>query len=110
MIRFVRVKKSEDLREYLLDHGGLSQFPDKGINETVNISCFKTDLEKGELGSYCGEWVAYHKGVLCGHSVDGENLYGRAKEYYGKSNLAVFRVPQKEESLENTLQYTLGEY
>ncbi len=110
MIRFVRIKKSSSLREYLLDHGGLSSFPDKGSDGKVNIPCFRTDFEEGRLEFYRGESVAYHKGVLCGQSVNGKNLYDRAKEYYGKSNLAVFKVPNDRETLDDVLRDALGEY
>ncbi len=110
MIRFVRVKKSENLREYLLDHSGLSSFPDKGINGKVNVPCFKEDFEKGRLEFYQGTSVAYHKGVLCGQSSDGSDLYDKAKGYYGKSNLAVFRVPNVGETLDSVLEEAMGEY
>ncbi len=110
MIRLVRVKKSSSLREYLLDHNGLSSFPNKGDNERVNVPCFREDLKEGRLNFYRGESVAYHKGVLCGQSADGNDLYNKAKEYYGKSNLAVFRVPKEEETLDTILTEALGEY
>ncbi len=110
MIRFVRVKKSQDLREYLLDHGGLSSFPDKGDNEKVNVPCFREDFEKGRLEFYQGTCVAYHKGVLCGQSLDRVGLYNKARDYYGQSNLAVFRVPKVGETLDSVLEEALGEY
>ncbi len=110
MIRFVRVKKSQDLREYLLDHGGLSSFPDKGDTEKVNVPCFRKDSEEGRLDFYRGTCVAYHKGVLCGQSSDGSDLYDKAKGYYGKSNLAVFRVPNVGETLDSVLEEAMGEY
>jgi len=110
MIQFVRVRETPDLREYLLDHGGLSQFPDRGLNGTVNGPYFIKDLVENRLDSYQGEFVAYHKGVLCGQSADGEDLYKTARNYFGASNLAVFRVPNNKETVENSLERALGEY
>ncbi len=110
MIKFVRVKESLDLKEYLLEHGGLLQFPDKGSNGTVNGPYFIKDLVENKLDSYRGEFVAYHKGVLCGQSADGKNLYDTARDYYGQSNLAVFRIPNAGETLEYVLEEAIGEY
>ena len=110
MIRFVRVKKDPTLKEYLLDHRGLSSFPDKGSNEKVNVPCFKEDFERGRLDFYRGTSVAYHKGVWCGQSSDRNDLYEAEKGYYGKSNLAVFQVPSKGETLDTILTEALGEY
>ena len=62
------------------------------------------------LDSYRGTSVAYHKGILCGQSINGRELYDEAQQYYGSSNLAVFRVPRRTESLENLLREALGQY
>ncbi|MBI2102816.1 hypothetical protein HYT55_03180 [Candidatus Woesearchaeota archaeon] len=97
-------------RDYLLTHGALSKRPDRGKNEKVNIPCFREDLGRGLLSDYQGEWVVYHKGVLCGVSTDGKELYETAIEYYGSTNLAVFRVPRSGENLEKMFDDAQGQF
>jgi len=99
------------LEHYLLSHDELSQQAERGDVAADNLLFFKLDLRQGKLDRYEeGSFVAYHKGVLCGQSVQGLKLFNTAKGYYGDSNLAVFRLPKKGETLKKTLEDALGEF
>lgn len=91
MIRFSS-NPGETSGEYLLDHGALSRLKEKGRNAGVNVPCFLSDYVQGKFEGSEGMWVVYHKGVCCGRGIDGDELYETAREYYGSSNLAVFKV------------------
>lgn len=43
-------------------------------------------------------------------AAEGKNLYNTARDYYGESNLAVFRVPMTEETVDSSLEKAFGEY
>lgn len=109
MIEYVDEAENKP-REYLLSHQGLARLPDRGPDEEVNLPSFRDDFEQGRVESAGETWVAYHKGVLCGRAAKGWKLYDAAASYYGSSNLAVFRVPQERESIEDTLGDALGRY
>ena len=95
--------------KFILSHAALSRYNERG-NEKSNIPYFKEDLENGKLDSVRGHYVVYWKGILCGYSQEGETLFIRAGEYFGNSNLAVFRVPQKNENLEAVLREAQGQF
>ena len=94
--------------EFILNHGALSRQATRGDRARDNVPCFSDDLRDGLLEPYNGTFVAYHKGTLCGQSSDGPALYTRAKDYYGSSDLAVFRVPSAGRQL--PLEGALGQY
>ena len=98
------------LEEYILSHGGLSKQLDRGETAADNLLFFKLDLRQRRLNRYQeGSYVAYHKGVLCGQSSEGLRLFNTAKEYYGSSNLAVFKIPKKDERLSELVGVILGD-
>ena len=66
------------------------------------------DLRNGTLKFYEGTFVAYWKGILCGQSVNGEALLKRASDYYGSSNLAIFKVPLDGKKV--NLEEALGQF
>ena len=89
--------------EFLLSHDALAKQPDRGDDGSSNAPCFKEDYEQGKLNRYRGTYVAYHKGVLCGQSKEGDLLYKAATNYYGRSNLVVFEVPKNPDLLETKI-------
>jgi hypothetical protein len=96
-------------RDYYLTHGELSQLPEGGKSEKANVPAFQEDFRKGFLIGYDG-FVAYHKGVLCGQARDGRELLETTQRYYGSSNLAVFRVPQGDETIDDVLKDGRGQF
>lgn len=94
-------------REFLFSHEELSRH--KRNDWVSNQPYFQMDYRQGKLDEYKGTFVAYHKGVMCGQSADGQKLYSEAEQYYGKSNLAVFRVPKTWEEMETAIQESRGE-
>jgi hypothetical protein len=99
------------LNEYILNHGELAKQPNCGDNASSNLPAFIRDLSDNRLERYKGTFVLYWKGILCGQSEHPDLLYKQASDYYGKSHLACFFVPQhKSASHKLTLIDALGEY
>ena len=88
-----------DLRDYILSHEELARQPIRGRGVLGNDVFFEMDARAGVLDRYKGSFVLYHKGVMCGQSNDGEVLFEEAGNYYGKSDLSVFKVPDTWELL-----------
>ncbi len=98
------------VRDYYLNHWELSLLPERGSCERDNIHSFCDDFRRGFLIGYDGTFVVYHKGVLCGQARDGDELLSVTQEYYGSSNLAVFRVPNATETIEDALKEAQGQF
>lgn len=96
--------------EYILSHDDLASKSDRGDSPAANVPCFKNDILKGRLDNYKNTFVAYQKGILCGQSKDGKELYNFASSYYGFSSLAVFKVPNSKVELENLLNEAIGNF
>lgn len=103
------LREGKSVREYYLTHGELSQQPERGSSEKANLPSFRDDFRKGFLIGYDG-FVAYHKGNLCGQASDGEELFDTTRQYYGSSDLAVFRVPHATETIDDVLKEAKGQF
>ncbi len=97
-------------REYILTHGQLSAQKERGDSYLDNFPAFEEDLKLARLDDYRGDFIAYQKGILCGHSKNGHELYETATSYYGGSSLAVFRVPMNDEPLESAKKNAFGRF
>lgn len=95
----------EGPRNFVLTHGQLASRRERGNNEKA----FRNDVERGAHRNYePGDWVAYHKGIHCGHAEDREALEGKATAYFGRSSLGVFPVPEDgnvDEAVEEGVNY-----
>lgn len=95
--------------EYLLSHEQLARESESLVEALDNDVAFRSDFDMGRLNLYQHSFVAYHKGVLCGQSKVGRELYAEARTYYGGSNLAVFLVPEYVSELENNIKNKIGQ-
>ncbi len=97
---------------YILNHGSLSKQPYRGDSEKDNIPGFKEDLKNGVLDMFKESYgyALYHKGVLCGIGHDGARLLENAQNYYGKSDLAMFKIPENPETIDDVLAIASGEF
>src|SRR3989344_4111509 len=92
-------------REYILGHRGLSEYTESSAPApAANYGHFFTEFERGELEPYRGTFILYWKGIRAGQSDNQKKLYDEFGKHHGYSNITVFRVPRKGESLENALQ------
>ena len=89
--------KSIDLTGRIMTHDELAKTPDRGTSGQYNELFFEIDFKSNLLDKYRGTAVLYWKGILCGQGPDPKELFKKAENYYGQSNLTVFVVPQKEE-------------
>lgn len=97
-------------KEFILSHDLLASQRDRGDSASANIPNFKQDYLKGRLRNYNNTFVAYHKGVLCGQSKYKQELFDKATNYYGFTNLAVFRVPVFFNNLEDSVKHAIGDF
>ncbi len=97
-------------REFLLSHGGLAATANREPADKINSHYFTEDFAVGRLSGLDGTFVAYQKGIFCGQSLDQTILYNQARGYYGGSSLAVFRVPQGIETVDDSLKTIFGVY
>lgn len=86
-------------RGFVLSHLGLCRQENRGP-DAQNLHYFTVDLRDLKLQEYEGTFVAYQTGVFCGQYVDGDFLFREAESIHGRSSLAVFLVPESEESLD----------
>jgi hypothetical protein len=98
-----------DLTEYILSHAELAAQSERDESGNSNTLWFFEDLKSGALNRYKGTYVAYHKGTLCGQSSEKDSLFKQAQNYYGRSNLAVFRVPETPLLFSSSLDDALGD-
>ena len=98
--------------EYILGYDALSAQPSRGDSGQDNVNFFEMDLRNGRLKKYTGSYVAYWKGVLCGQSRERDHLYNVVVSVHGRSNLAVFPVPENAEkqTVLKALEDALGEF
>ena len=57
-----------------------------------------------------GTFVAYHKGRFRGQSKYRENLYQSITDYYEKTNVAVFCVPESSDPKKFNISKCFGEF
>lgn len=69
---------------------------------------FEDDLVEGKLTEYRGQFVAYQKSNLVGVGENGATLYNLAADYFGRSSLAVFEVPERGKTIQTVLNGGFG--
>ena len=62
-------------REFIMSHRLLAERDTRGDDHVSNVNFFLEDLSRGIMDRYKGTYVAYHKGVFCGQSKEGEKLF-----------------------------------
>ncbi len=117
MLPVVKIVESMEDRElqgakmgYMLRHGSLSKQPYRGDSQKCNIPYFKEDLRAGKLERFKDQYVLYHKGVFCGAGNNDEVLYELASAYYGSSDLALFKVPEDLDTIDQVIKEAIGEF